>query len=237
MLATVSGRTDEVVFGTVLFGRMNAGAGADRVFGPFINTLPIRVRLGGRGVGEALADVPASLAELLAHEHAPLALAQRASAVPGRTPLFSSLLNYRYDRISTPDYRHGLPGVRVLIYRERTDYPLAVSVDDLGEGFAITVDAPTPAEPEGVPPAARAIARPSRRGTGQDAGTASTTSNARFSQLDQLLRGWNDTPAADPRAELYDYFAESAAATPDVVAVEYEGLELTYAEVDAAPTS
>jgi Condensation domain len=95
VLSRLTGRSD-VVFGTVLFGRMQGGEGADRAMGPFINTLPLRLTVDDTRIEAAVRRTHSLLADLLRHEHASLALAQRCSAVRAPAPLFTSLLNYRH---------------------------------------------------------------------------------------------------------------------------------------------
>ena len=140
---------DDVVFGTVLFGRMRAGRARTGSPGPFMNTLPVRVRAGAGRVAGAVAAMQAQLAGLLAHEHAPLALAQQASGVPAPAPLFTSLLNYRHSpRPAAQPTPAAWRASRAACQRRgRTNYPLTVSVDDTGDRFAVTVDAVAPVSP------------------------------------------------------------------------------------------
>ncbi|MBI6818820.1 non-ribosomal peptide synthetase, partial [Pseudomonas syringae] len=130
---------DVVVFGTVMMGRMSGSAGTDRALGMFINTLPMRIDLGHQGAQDSVQATHAQLSALLEHEHASLALAQRCSGVPGDLPLFNSLLNYRHsdgDSLS-PEASVAWAGIQLLSAEERTNYPLALSVDDLGEDFVL----------------------------------------------------------------------------------------------------
>ncbi|MGX5797550.1 amino acid adenylation domain-containing protein, partial [Pseudomonas sp. E2-15] len=140
VLAQVSGQQD-VVFGTVLLGRMQGGKGADRALGMFINTLPLRVSLGAVSVQAGVRATHARLAQLLGHEHASLSLAQRCSGVPGSLPLFSTLLNYRHSAPGEApgDSPFAASGIEILSSEERSNYPLVLSVDDLGAGFSLTV--------------------------------------------------------------------------------------------------
>ncbi|MFP3497958.1 amino acid adenylation domain-containing protein [Pseudomonas sp. SIMBA_059] len=140
VLGQVSGQQD-VVFGTVLLGRMQGGEGADRALGMFINTLPLRVSLGTVGVQAGVRATHARLAQLLGHEHASLSLAQRCSGVPGSLPLFSTLLNYRHSAPGEApgDSPFAAAGIQILSSEERSNYPLVLNVDDLGSGFALTV--------------------------------------------------------------------------------------------------
>jgi amino acid adenylation domain-containing protein len=91
VVARTSGRHD-VVFGTVLTGRLQGDEGADRVIGAFINTLPVRMPLQGLSSAELVKQMQAELVELLAHDQAPLALAQRCSGVSSGVPLFSAAM-------------------------------------------------------------------------------------------------------------------------------------------------
>ncbi|MDH6165904.1 hypothetical protein M2282_001032, partial [Variovorax boronicumulans] len=137
VLAKATGQ-DDLVFGTVLFGRMQAGDGAARAMGLCMNMLPVRIKLGALGVAQCVQETHAALAQLMHHEHASLSLAQRCSALPKGAPLFSSLLNYRHSPRRSPESASAWDGIEFVSGQERSNYPVGVSVSDFGDGFALT---------------------------------------------------------------------------------------------------
>ncbi|MFF8936082.1 amino acid adenylation domain-containing protein [Streptomyces paradoxus] len=241
-LAAVSGRED-VVFGTVLFGRMNSGAGSDRVLGLFMNTLPVRVRVTGVGVLEAVGGMRSQLAGLLEHEHAPLAVAQGASGVTGDTPLFTTLLNYRHNttgpaaRTADRDQEEGFEGIRRLFMRPLNNYPLTVAVDDNGDSMGLVVDSADPGDPHAVGLLVRTAldnlvtALDSALDGGLELPLSSVDVLAQ-DELQQVLVGWNDTAAEVPAGTVVARFEAQAARTPDAVAIVADGAEVSYAELD-----
>ncbi|MBF9000416.1 non-ribosomal peptide synthetase [Vibrio nitrifigilis] len=133
---------DDVVFGTVLFGRMGQVEQADRALGMFLNTLPVRVSFDSSApcnVLEAVNNIQQTLAQLMEFEHAPLSLAQQCSGITGKTPLFSSMVNYRYQTTGEAQQRDDID-VKVIFSEERTSYPVSVNINDhVGAGFSLDI--------------------------------------------------------------------------------------------------
>lgn len=147
VVAKTSGR-DDVVFGTVLLGRLQTSAGAQRTPGMFINTLPLRLQLEGLAARELVERTQRGLVELLGHEQASLAVAQRCSAVAGSTPLFTTLLNYRHRAAGAATEWRGVEGIRLVASQDRTNYPVVMSVDDLGAGFGLSAQTEQRIDPQ-----------------------------------------------------------------------------------------
>ncbi|MGW0583930.1 non-ribosomal peptide synthetase, partial [Streptomyces sp. NPDC002920] len=233
VLAATTGR-DDVVFGTVLFGRMAAGSGADRVLGLFINSLPVRVQTHGAQVMDTVRSVQNQLADLLVHEHAPLKLARQASGIQTDTPLFTSLFNYRHSRSAEPGTDNSLDGIAMLYAQERTNYPIGLNVDDTGDGFTLTVQVAEPVSGESlcamVHTAAEGVVAALETAPHQQISTVEVLDPA---ERHRVLVEWNDTAREAPAATLPELFQAQASRTPDATALVFEDVELSYAELNA----
>ncbi|MDC8016186.1 non-ribosomal peptide synthetase [Tahibacter soli] len=230
VLAVCTGR-DAVVFGTTLSGRLQGSAGADRVLGMFINTLPMRLDVGACTAQQLVTATYRRLGELLVHEQASLALAQRASGVSAPMPLFTALLNYRHTRL------HGTApwdGIRLIGGEERTNYPLTVSINDLGDGFGLSVQCIAGMD------AGRIAAYLTRALDGLVAALtdapdrpAHTLDILPDDERALLLDGFNDTRVDYPTDLLIHQLVErQARQQPDATAVVFAQETLGYAELN-----
>ncbi|MFG6902774.1 amino acid adenylation domain-containing protein, partial [Burkholderia pseudomallei] len=239
VLSRATGRR-EAVFGTVLFGRMQGG---ERGMGMFINTLPIRIDVDERYVAECLAHTHERVVQLIYHEHAPLALALRCSGLPAQQALFSSLLNYRHSEQAARPPRDD-DDIQYLDGNERTNYPLTVSIDDLGEAFSVTVQARHPASPERIrafmETALEQLVR-ALDGTSGVAAPGVVMPRIAVCDIDvlpseerhRLLVEWNDTAADYPQDQcLHRLFEAQAARHPDTIALIADGEPVGYAELN-----
>ncbi|HET6210001.1 MAG TPA: amino acid adenylation domain-containing protein, partial [Jatrophihabitans sp.] len=221
-----------MVFGTVLFGRM---AGGDRVLGPFINTLPIRISLAGVGAADCVRRTQAGLTGLIQHEHAPLALAQRASAVPAPAPLFSTLLNYRHTaQAAEPTFDESADlGLTYLAADERSNYPLTLDVDDHGSDFGLTVVTVGDVPPEDV----LDLLGQALAGLADALEHAPDTPIERLDVLPpaeraRLLAEAGPAPVPPTEQLLHRLFEAQVRRDPDAIALVAGARELTYRELN-----
>jgi amino acid adenylation domain-containing protein/FkbH-like protein/thioester reductase-like protein len=233
VVARTSG-LDDVVFGSVLLGRLQGDAGAQRILGMFINTLPLRLRLQDVTATELIERTQRALVGLVMHEQASLAVAQRASGIVGSRPLFSALLNYRHRVVSTAAGWSAATEMFVLATRERTNYPITMSVDDSIDGFELTAKTDPQICPSRIvgylQTALRSLVDALDQSPQKRALLLPILPSNEFREVVYL----NEAPRApDPEAALvHELFEQRARRSPDAIAaLSWEGT-LTYAQLN-----
>ncbi|HEY2737177.1 MAG TPA: amino acid adenylation domain-containing protein, partial [Thermoanaerobaculia bacterium] len=248
LLGRLTGQEDLLV-GSPTTGRRDRDL--DGVAGYFVNPLVLRAELAGDPCfAELLARAHRTVTAGLEHRDLPLAqLTRRLQAVrdPGRPPVFQVLFVLQQ---ATPEQEPGLAafavgqaGVRVELEglaleslrldRGTSQLDLTLSAAEVGDTLALSCEYDT-ALFDGVTIGrwlghlrtllAAATARPESRLGELDLLTAEETLQ---------LRAWNETATTYPlERPLHAWIEEQAGATPEAVAVVFEGEELTYGELD-----
>jgi amino acid adenylation domain-containing protein len=221
---------DEVVFGTVLSGRLQGAAGIGQVVGLLVNTLPVRVALEATQVDAMMRHVQAQLRDLVVHERAPLLLAQKCSGVAPGLPLFTSTLNHRHSHASARGADSALgQGMRQVLSEEATNFPVRAVVDDLGDGFVLTVQC------QGAH--ASRLEAYWHRALMQLAGGEADGPHASLLPAEErrrLLEDFQPRDAAPARAARFErLLLEQARRTPEAPAVAFGDRTLTCRELDA----
>ncbi|MFC4311926.1 amino acid adenylation domain-containing protein, partial [Steroidobacter flavus] len=234
VVAHTSGR-DDVVFGTVLLGRLQGSAGAEQILGLFINTLPLRLQLDQVSAKELVERTQRELVGLLGHEQASLTVAKRASAVSGSTPLFSALLNFRHGLQRARGGWSSAEGIEVLAGRTGTNYPITLSVDDLGiEGFRLTAQTDRRIDPQRLTDYLHTALQSLVEALERSPQTlALTLPMLPTIERRQLLEEFNATALPYPQAQLiHELFEAQVSRTPTALAVMYETQSLTYEQLN-----
>jgi surfactin family lipopeptide synthetase C len=235
LLSRYSGDQD-VVFGAVLSGRPPDLPGVESIVGLFVNTLPARVNVDADAtLIPWLQALQLDQATMRQHEHSSLMEVRGWSDVPGGQPLFHTALAFQNWLGEFPSGQMT-PDLMVTGFetQEGSDQPLTLQVvmgDTLTLNFMYDVERFDRAAVERLLTHCRILLE-----------AMAAHPQARLKELPflidaerhQLLVEWNETKTDYPAdAPIHQLFEAQARSTPDAVAVEYEGRQLTYGELNA----
>ncbi|MGB3208777.1 MAG: condensation domain-containing protein, partial [Crinalium sp.] len=233
LLSRYSGEND-VVFGTAVSGRPPSLIGSDAMVGLFINTLPVRVKIGASDTLLSwLKQLQTQQVDARQYEYTPLAEIQRWSEVAGGVPLFESLIvfeNYPLDA-AVQQINQDLK-INDVISFEKTNYPLTVMAVP-GAELSLKIlydtqrfDAATIKRMLGHLQTllAAMVAEPNQ--------PLATLPMLTKDELHQLLVEFNQTRSPINNCTINQLFEAQVEKTPDAVAVICENQQLTYRELN-----
>lgn len=226
---------DDVVYGVTRACRLSSLEGADRIFGLFINTVPIRVKLpSDLPVLELCRQLREQQVELRRFEHTPLVDILRVSEVNRGQPLFDSIIVFNSQ---TDDARLKSFGPewqrRDFMLHDQTNFPFNVMAYDGPQlTFKLSYDTScfAPAAVERIADLLQAILV-----------AIADQPQTRLGDLPRLpsqdarstLQIWNDTvrPLPGPHC-MHEAFEAQVDRTPDAVALVDGARSLTYRLLD-----
>jgi amino acid adenylation domain-containing protein len=236
VIARTTGKND-VVFGTVLLGRLQSGHDARRSLGMYMNTLPLRLRINQKTTKEYVDHAHAEIVELLPYEQVSLATAQRCSGIHGQTSLFSTLINYRHSVDLGSMFAEV--GVKYLGTASWTNYPIVFTIDDDGRGFALSMRSDTRIETRRMMGYVRTTIEALVQGLEQDpqrpAHCLAVVSDDEIDRVIDVFNGRRELHAQDRL--VHELFEDQVRIKPDVSAVVYQEQCLSYAELDSRATA
>jgi amino acid adenylation domain-containing protein len=237
VLARTTGQSS-IVFGSVLSGRLQSTARADRILGMFINTLPLRLRLAGHTAEEFVRETHDELVGLVEYEHFPLVEAKRFSGVGADVPLFNSVLNFRHIGGEKLNALSRKAGVSIIETRSVTNYPLSVAIDDLGADFRLTCQTNGQVSVSRiwdlVTSALVALAEALDTSSKEPVVTLPILPPGELETLQEFNETYSEFPAEQTIQEL---FKAQVHRTPEAVALVCGSESLTYAQLDSSAST
>jgi amino acid adenylation domain-containing protein/non-ribosomal peptide synthase protein (TIGR01720 family) len=228
-------RQQDVVFGATVSGRPANLEGVERMVGPFINTLPVRVKVREQaGVMEWLKGLQAEQVEMREYEYSPLVEVQGWSEVGRGVSLFESAFvfeNYPVERIvQKQDEGYSIGNVESA---EMTNYPLTLVVEP-GRQVLLRIMYDCGRLDEAT--VSRMLKHLLTLLSGIAAHPGKRVSELPFlteEERHQLLAQGNNASVAYPQKQaIHQLFQTQVEQRPDAVALVYEDRQLTYRELN-----
>ena len=237
LLSRYTGQTD-VVFGTTMSGRSADIPEIESMVGMFVNTLPVRAEVSEHsGLGAFLRQIQNHQVEVRQFEYTSLASIQKWSGSDKGLAMFESIVvveNYPIDASLVEKIDDSGVEITEIRWQEQTNYPLTL-VAGPGKTLVLRIDYDcNQYRAESIARILKHLVNLLEQTT--EADTEKTL--AEFSLLSegerrQMVEEWNRTEVEyEGRECVHELFEEQVERTPEAVAVEYEGRQLSYGELN-----
>ncbi|WP_275761271.1 non-ribosomal peptide synthetase [Ralstonia pseudosolanacearum] len=236
LLSRLSGQ-DEVVVGSPVANRTRSEV--EGLIGFFVNTLALRVEVGGAKVSELLDRVRAKVLEAQAHQDLPFEqVVERVRPVRSlsHSPVFQAALSWlNTEAVGLSLELDGLTVEGVDAGQAAAKFDLTLELRETSEGLTGSLDYATALfDRATIERYLGYLHRLLKAMAADDSQEVNRIALLDEDERAQLLESWNETEATYPDAStIHGQFEAQVRRTPEAIAVEHEGQQVSYAELNA----